>query len=126
MPYLTYEEYKGFGFSEITETEFDRLIKKAGDEIDGITHDFYQFIELESDVKYRKTKFKKAVAAQVEFFHEAGTTTSYGLSEPTNVTIGRTSMGSRSGSSDDNSKKNIVSDDAIRYLEPTGLLYRGL
>lgn len=125
MSYLTYEEYKDFGFSEITETEFDRLIKKAGDAIDGVTRDFYQFLDLESDVKYRREKFKKAVAAQIEFFHEAGATTSYSLNEPTNVTIGRTSMGGRSTATSD-SKQPIVSDDAIRYLERTGLLYRGV
>lgn len=126
MPYLTHEEYKDFGFSEIDELEFDRLVKQAGDVLDGVTRDFYQSCDLESDIDYRKTKFKKAVAAQVEFFHEAGATTSYSLNEPTSVTIGRTSMGGRSRATGHNGKQNIVSDDAIRYLEPTGLLYRGL
>ena len=41
MPYLTYAEYIEFGFEEIEETEFERLVKKASDVIDGVTRFFY-------------------------------------------------------------------------------------
>lgn len=124
MTYLTYAEYKDFGFSEIKKTEFDKLIKKAGDAVDGITRFFYQFNDIEDDVEFRRTQFKKAVAAQVEYFHDIGATSSHEINNPLSVQIGRTQVST--GANNQKKLNNIVSDDAIRYLRYTGLLYRGI
>lgn len=128
MPYLTYEEYKELGFADIDETEFDKLIKRAGDAVDSITRFFYKFNDIDCDVPFRRGQFKKAVACQVEYFHEMGATNSHGLNEPGHIQIGRTSMskGSRNSSGTDEKKNNVVSDDVYMYLRHTGLLYRGL
>jgi len=40
MAYLTYQEYINFGFAEIDEEEFNRLLPKASDVVDGITRSF--------------------------------------------------------------------------------------
>src|SRR5690625_2219091 len=127
MKYLTYEEYKEFGFAELEETEFNKLIKKASDVLNYITRDFYVFQDLETDNEYRKIKFKKAVAAQIEYFYDMGATSSHNLNEPGTVTIGRTtvSKGARN-STQIEQKESIVSDDVYMYLSGTGLLYRGI
>lgn len=128
MPYLTYEEYKNFGFESIEETEFDRLLPKASDVVDNVTSHFYRFNNIEDDVPFRREQFKKAVAAQMEYFHETGATTSYGLNEPSTVQIGRTSMssGSRGSQGTQAPKNDIVSSEVYMYLAHTGLLYRGV
>ncbi len=128
MAYLTYEEYENLGFTEVEESEFDKLIRKASDVVDGVTRYFYAHNNIDDDVKFRREQFKKAVAAQVEYFHEIGATTSYGLNEPTTVQIGRTSMssGSRGSQSAQAPKNDIVSSEVYMYLAPTGLLYRGV
>lgn len=125
MPYLTYDEYQNFGFTQVDPDEFEKLIKRASDVIDGETRFFYRTYELETDVPIRKEQFKKALAAQIEYFYETGATSSYGINEPESVSIGRTSM-SGGGSSNESSNKGILSKDAADYLNSVGLLYRGI
>ncbi|MER2172167.1 MAG: hypothetical protein ABS938_16240 [Psychrobacillus psychrodurans] len=127
MPYIDYQyytdEYKGVSIDAST---FSSLVVRASDAIDSITRSFYQFNDLETDVAFRKNKFKKAVACQVEYFHEVGSTTTYGMNEPSSVTIGRTSMSEGAKGSQTTSQNTLVSQDAYMYLRDTGLLYRGL
>lgn len=125
MPYLTYDEYNELGFTEIEQTEFERLLKRASDAIDGVTRSFYRFNDIEKDVPFRRDQFKKAVAAQIEYFHEMGATNSHGLNEPVSVTIGRTTMNSGNSSNSD-SKSGLISKDVYFYLKDTGLLYKGI
>lgn len=127
MDYLTYDEYIQLGFAEIEKTEFDRLLPKASDVINSVTRDFYVFNDIEDDVPFRRERFKKAVGAQIEYFHDMGATSSHGLNEPFTVTIGRTtvSRGYR-GTSQDETQFSIVSPDVLMYLSGTGLLYRGV
>lgn len=125
MPYIDYQyytdEYKGASMNEST---FSSLVVKASDVIDSITRSFYQFKDLETDVAFRKSKFKKAVASQVEYFHDMGASSSHGINSPLAVTIGRTQMSS--GETNQKKTNNIVAPDAYMYLTDTGLLYRGL
>ena len=127
MAYLTYDEYIQLGFAEIEETEFDRLLPKASDVINSVTRDFYVFNDIDDDVEFRRKRFKKAIAAQIEYFHDMGATSSHVLNEPSTVTIGRTtvSRGYR-GTSQDETQFSIVSPDVLMYLSGTGLLYRGV
>lgn len=128
MPYLTYTEYKELGFVDIEQTEFDRLIKRASDVLDHVTSDFYVFNDLETDVAFRKNKFKKAVACQIEYFYEMDATNFHGLNEPSTVTIGRTTVSNsvRDSNSQTEQKNDIVSNDVYMYLSKTGLLYKGV
>jgi len=127
MPYLTYSEYNDFGFSEITEDEFDQLVKRASDAVDSVTRSFYKFNNINEDVEWRREQFKKAVAAQVEYFHETGATTSYGMNEPTHVTIGRTSMTAGSNKNAQTKPQNsFICSEVYLYLKDTGLLYKGI
>lgn len=124
MPYLTYAEYQDLGFSEMDETEFGKLVKKASDVIDGITRFFYQFNDIEDDVEFRRNQFKKAVAAQIEYFNDVGATSSHEINNPLTVQIGRTQVGM--GANNQKEANTLVSSDAYTYLKGTGLLYRGL
>ena len=125
MAYLTYEEYLGMGFTEMEEGEFDRLLKRASDVIDGITRSFYRFNDMEKDVVWRREQFKKAVAAQIEYFHEMGATNTHGLNEPTSVTIGRTTINTRNNAQKD-TQNGLICPDVFLYLKDTGLLYAGV
>lgn len=126
MSYLNYEEYKNLGFTDIEETEFERLLKRASDVIDGITRYFYRFNDIEKDVPFRREQFKKAIAAQIEYFYEMGATNTHGLQEPSTVTIGRTTLSEGSRNSQTAPRNDLISEDVYFYLRDTGLLYRGL
>lgn len=125
MAYLTYQEYIDFGFAEIDEENFNRLLPKASDVIDGITRSFYRFNDMEKDVSWRREQFKKAVAAQIEYFHEMGATNTHGLNEPTSVTIGRTTINTRNNAQKD-AQNGLICPEVFLYLKDTGLLYAGV
>lgn len=124
MAYLTYQEYIDLGFPEIGESEFYKLLPKASDVIDSVTRSFYKFNDIEQDVPFRREQFKKAVAAQIQYFHDMGGTSSHELEVAETVTIGRTTVSSARGSSSNKTKKNsIISIDALMYLRDAGFLY---
>ena len=127
MAYLTHEEYKEFGYSEIREEDFERLISRACDYLDVQTRNFYRLNDLASDIEFRRTKFKKAVALQAEYMHVTGALTSYDINTPQSWSIGRTSVSeaSRYSNSGRNETPSIICDDAITMLSGTGLLWRG-
>ena len=127
--YLTYGEYKEFGFEDIEEDQFNKLIRKASDMVDSITRHFYKFNNIEDDVEFRREQFKKAVGAQVEYFNEVGSTTYEGInSAPQTFQAGRTAVSntSRFNASGSNETKSLLSEDALLYLRDTGLLHRGV
>lgn len=128
MPYLTYEEYQGIGFTDVTAEDFLKLEQKASEVLDSVTRDFYQLNDLDSDFPLRRDKFKKAVAAQVDYFYDMGATSSHGIQEPATVQIGRTTLSnsSKGSSSTQGTENSIVSKDTLMYLRNTGLLYRGI
>lgn len=127
MPYLTYDEYVDLGFPEIGDTEFNRLLPKASDVVDSVTRFFYKFNDMDSDIPFRREQFKKAVAAQIQYFHDMGATSSHELNEAQTVTIGRTTVStSNRNSSQEEQRNKLISDDVFMYLRYTGLLYRGV
>ncbi|WP_373750317.1 hypothetical protein [Jeotgalibaca porci] len=128
MAYLTYSEYDTFGYADLSAGEFNQLIGKASDFIDSQTRNFYQFNELEEDIPFRRDKFKKALALQVEYMYQSDATSSYDVNTPQTWSIGRTNVSeaSRYSNTGRNEAPSILSDDAFLALSGTGLLYRGL
>lgn len=124
MPYLTYIEYQDLGFVDLEESEFERLQKKASDVVDGITRHFYKFNNLADDVPFRQEQFKKAVAAQIEYFYDMGATSSHEINSPLTVNIGRTQV--MTGVENQKKSNTLVAPDVYMYLRDTGLLYRGI
>lgn len=130
MAYITFQEFQKLtGNSELEEKEFDSLLHRASDFMDVKTRAFYQQNELESDVsQFRRDRFKKAVAYQIEYMQDTGAKSSYDINTPQSWSIGRTSVteASRYNSTGQNEAPSIVSEDAISMLSGTGLLYRGV
>lgn len=123
MPYLTYDEYKFWGNASVTEEAFPKLLQKASEVIDDLTRAFYRFNDINMDVPYRREQFKKAVAAQIDYFDDMGASTAHGLANIQSVTIGRTSI---TGGATAGAGGSILSGDALAYLRYTGLLYSGV
>lgn len=126
MDYLTYKEYMAIEPEYLDEEKFDKLINKASDVIDNLTSYYYQYNNLEDDIEFRKNQFKKAIAAQVEYFNNLGGTTVEEIQSAESITIGRTSISKGGRADSKQEKQSIVSEDALMYLKPTGLLYRGI
>jgi|SRR5690625_763844 len=128
MPYLTYAEYLEFGFEEIEEEEFNELLPRASDVLNSVTRSFYEFNDIDKDIEFRRNRFKKALAMQIQFFSDMGATTTYDIKTPDHVQIGRTSisMTGRNSSGSDDNKTGVICDDALMYLRDTGLLYAGI
>ncbi|WP_349651815.1 hypothetical protein [Lactococcus lactis] len=125
MAYLTFPEYQKFGYQEVTEDDFNRLVVRASDVIDIRTRNFYRFHNLESDIEFRKNKFKKAIALQIERMAILGAVSTAEIDSPTNWSLDGVSVtNGGSGASGDNAT-SIISDDALELLSMTGLLYRG-
>lgn len=128
MAYLTYEEYQGMNFTNLDPTDFEKLIEKASALIDVQTRNFYQFNDLDSDILFRQKKFKKAIAAQVEYMYQANATNSLEINSPQSWSVDGMSVteASRYNNTGSNESPTILSDDAVLFLSGTGLLYRGL
>lgn len=128
MAYLTLQEYNAFGYTKLKSDTFDELISKASDFLDSQTRDFYHYNDLEKDIEYRRTKFKKAVALQVEYMHQSGATSTYDANTPQSWSIGRTSVSeaSRYSNTGRNEAPSVICEDAILALSGSGLLFRGV
>lgn len=129
MPYLTYEEMQELYPIEIDEGSFDSLLPKSSAVLDNITNYFYVRNSLDQDNQWRVKQFKKALCAQVEYFHELGSTTFESINNtPQTFSAGRTSVSnaSRYNPSGKNESKQLVAEDVYIYLEGTGLLYAGV
>ncbi|KST90117.1 head-tail connector protein [Lactococcus lactis] len=125
MAYLTFPEYQKFGYQEVTEDDFKRLVVRSSDVIDIRTRNFYRFHDLESDIEFRKNQFKKAIALQIERMAILGAVSTAEIDSPTNWSLdGVNVTNGGSGASGDNAM-SIVSEDALELLSMTGLLYRG-
>lgn len=122
---LSFEELETLGYGNIDEKTFNDNVIHALDAINDLTNHHYDFHSFENEGAYRRNKYKKAVAAQIVLYSEAGGNTSYAMNEPQSVSMGRTSM-SYGGGSADGGKVSEYADEAVRHLMPTGLLYRGL
>lgn len=122
MPYLTYADYQFWGNGTVAEEDFPKILDKASDVIDSVTRAFYRFNDIEQDVPYRREQFKKAVAAQIDYFVSVGTTSADMLMSVQSVAIGRTNVSVGGGGK----QASVLSTDARLYLMHTGLLYRGV
>lgn len=127
MTYLTYDEYKKFGYQEVSDDEFKRLVVRASDFIDIRTRNFYRFHDLETDIEFRATQFKKAIALQIEYMVTIGAVSTADINNPTSWSLDGVSVSNgNSRLTDDGTSISIVSEDAIEILSETGLLYRGV
>lgn len=126
--WLTFKEFTDLG-GEATDTEFKKLIVKAQQTLSTETQGYYMTPEaLEKDgIVFRKTRYKEALTQQVNFFVDSEATTAAQVAaKPVSQSIGDTSVsyGDRRSSAN-TGKINMVSQEALKLLADTGLLYRG-
>lgn len=129
MAYLTYDEFKELSQSDIDETTFKSLIKKASAILDNLTSYFYVKNDITKDNQWRVKQFKQALCAQIEYFHELGATTFESINNaPQTFSAGRTSVSnaSRYKSSGQNESKPLVAEEVYVLLSGTGLLYSAI
>lgn len=123
--HLTFSEYQELD-GKLDVNTFDQLIDKAEQVISNVTSRFYLKNDWLTDNPWRKEQYQKAIVAQIEFFNEKGST-SMELEQLQSFSIGRTSVGGRNSSSQqDNNGNSLVNPDIYLYLEGTGFLYRGV
>jgi len=129
MPYLTYDEFKDLSQVDLEEPKFNALIKKSSAILNNITGYFYVKNDIAKDNEWRVKQFKQALCAQIEYFHEVGSTTFEGINQaPQSFQAGRTSVTntSRFNAGGENESKSLVAEDVYIYLEGSGLLYAGV
>lgn len=128
MAYLTEDEYIGYMGTKDAPDNFDELLAKASDVVDGITYHYYEINNLDDDpVKLRSRLFKKAVAQEISYMLMTGWSSSADLAKiPASQTIGSTSVSMRSNGSSKSNELSLVADELYATLAPTGLLYRGV
>lgn len=130
MAYITPEyytdEYKGAN----AEDELERYIQRASDLIDQVTNYTLHGVEFERLAQFIQDQVKKATAAQVEFYVVQGGVEEVdaGTADAGQVRVGSFSYGggASKGGAGSRGKSARVSPTALGFLEPTGLLYRGL
>lgn len=125
MAYLTFKEYAAFGYEEFKGDDFDRLVIRASDILDNQTRHFYKFNDLETDIKFRKNQFKKAIAVQVEHMATLGAISTTEIDNLVSWSLDGISVSNGSSGDSDGNNKSIVSAEALEMLSMTGLLYRG-
>src|SRR5690554_5405812 len=129
MSYLNFEEFEDLTKSDISVTDFDKLLPKACAVLDHATNHHYSRVDIETDNPWRVSQFKRALCAQIEYFYETGASTYEGINnEPQSFTAGRTtvSKAGRHGSTGPSESKSLIAEDVYVYLEGTGLLYSGV
>jgi hypothetical protein len=122
MPYIdkTYydETYKGM---PITDPDlFDRLATRASDMIDQLTQYVLKGVEFTQFAQLIQDNVKKATAAQIEYMASLGGELAIHGGGPSSVNIGNFSYQAGSAGQQE------VSPAVIKYLIPTGLLYKGV
>lgn len=128
MAYITPEyytdEYKGADAGE----DLGRYIQRASDMIDQVTNYSLAGVEFERLAQFIQDQVKKATAAQVEFYVVQGgpETVDAGTHDAGQVRVGSFSYGGSSRGTSGRREPVRVSPTALGFLEPTGLLYRGL
>lgn len=125
MAYLTYDEYTNLSIKPIALDQFEALIISASNVLNGVTRNFYKFNDLAADVEFRRESFKLALAAQIDYFHNFGALTSDDITGIQSISLGRTNI-TLNGNTNASFSGYNLSHEALNYLYPTGLLYRGL
>ncbi|WP_368298387.1 hypothetical protein [Cytobacillus firmus] len=120
MPYIDQafynDVYKG---TPIDAETFTMLEERASDVVDLLTNYRLAGEDLSHKPELIRTNVKKAVAAQIEYMYSEGGELSLHGGSPSSVSIGGFSYTEGSG-------VRVVSEMALSYLRPTGLLYLGV
>ena len=134
--YLTYDEFKTLGLSDISEEDFEKAIIKAEIQIDMVTNFFYAngLHDLQNDLissnkrlNMRAKAFKKALGMIVCYAIETGVSSSNDAisGNVKSVSIGRTHLDT-SGTASVTYGNSAVPNEAVALLFHWGFLYKGV
>ncbi|NVM33697.1 hypothetical protein HWI72_08790 [Pediococcus acidilactici] len=134
--YLTYDEFKALGISNISEENFNEAITKAEIQIDMVTNYFYAdgLHDLQNDLisskkclNMRAKAFKKALGIIICYAIETGVSSSNDAisGNVKSISIGRTHLDA-SGTDSVTYGKSAVPNEAMALLFHWGLLYKGV
>lgn len=130
MPYITADYYRNeYSGTPVDDNEMlNRMIKRASDVIDQMIHYKLEGIDFDRVAPFIKKQVMKATAAQTEFIALYGETSSNVMVETPVMQVGKFRYGLlRGGKSEGVSTVDpSFSHGAIKFLEPTGLLYSGV
>lgn len=127
MAYLTFEEFEEISQIELTQEEFDKLLPKASDLLDYITSYYYVQNDIDQSNNWIASQFRKALAAQIEYFNEVGSTSFESINnKPQSFSAGRTSVTQSHRNSNQQITKELVAGEVYIYLSGTGLLFGGV
>ena len=120
MGYITGDYYTNIYKGEAVNDNLATLIERASDIIQSST--MYRIRQLEEFPPFIQEQIMKATAAQVEFIDGNGGLAGLNEKGGQSTSLGKFSI----TSSAIENAANGISPRSIAYLEPTGLLYRGL
>lgn len=122
MAYITYDDYKNSGLSDIDEKVFNKLLPKAEIALDSKTNYFYKENDLISDNPRRKEAFIMALCLTIEQMDQTGIISDVDVLSLQNLSIGSTSIGFK----DSANLIQVIPSEGIRLLGSVGLRYSGV
>ncbi|WPW66074.1 hypothetical protein U0Q17_02038 [Lactiplantibacillus plantarum] len=139
MAYLTFNEYLGLGFRQITYADtFSQHEAAAETQIDITTQFFYNADyaanSLVDDLAgnqwqvFRAKQFKRAIALQCDYFDEVGADTPVGIANQdlSSIEIGRTHVQANSNVNATNFGKTGLANGVVAILTQIGLMCRAV
>lgn len=122
MTYITYDDYKYSGLSDIDEKVFNNLLPKAEIALDSKTNYFYKNNDLNSDNPRRKEAFIMALCLTIEQMERTGIISEADILALQNLSIGSTSLGFK----DSANLIQVIPKEGVRLLDSVGLRYSGV
>lgn len=125
IAYLTQDEFNELGFDEVD--DFEKLLTRAEVAINLFLNNLYDFVDFETEIKFRKKAVKLATAYQVAYLDASGIATADDRQSASTVILGRTHISYQGGSKQafESSRYNL-SLDALNVLKAAGFGYRGV
>lgn len=125
IAYLTQDEFNELGFDEVD--DFEKLLTRAEVAINLFLNNLYDFVDFETEIKFRKKAVKLATAYQVAYLDASGIATADDKQAVSTVILGRTHVSYHNGTSRPfESDRYNLSLDALNILKSAGFGYRGV
>ena len=125
MVYLTENDFLDMGFEEVD--DYDKLAQRAQLAIDLFIGHFYDRVDFESDVAFRKKAVKLAMAFQIAYLDSSGILSAEDRQALASLTVGRTSVSLSGGSGGSLVAQGYnLSRDCFNALKSAGFSYAGV
>lgn len=125
MPYVTQEYYMDIFHGEpVDEADFPSLCARAGEIVEEMT--LYRLTEITFAAMPEEVqeRVRNAVCAQIEYLDANGGSDMDNGSDLQSAGLGKFSY-TKASNSGGSTEQSLYAPRALRYLLPTGLLYRG-